>query len=346
MSVPEGSIATPANSRRSTRNKTGYVAKTASGPETGSLLLSCSAEDAEVPSSEMAAGGRKLPANKFLTTQKVISLLEDTGDPLPSIPRGRKENVYFIVENGRNVARRAQGRPSAFYDDCGPWGGSGSSPKCLLLKHDDGHLTTVFDRQDHGMGYCVYKNRRGKSKLVSLNPQPDPDKIRLLHRYYTSLKDCSSYMRRVTWLDDARISQNCCVEYVGSFPGSCPHGNSRHRSNKTYLQKNPRGEAVAVMASDDSSDDVMGGESLSDSVGVCQKVKSSEGKGFIGLPVNLGFICVLSAKVSWRWENDAFVRILLCEFLALKVLTVSRYPLKIILLKEVLLVECLFFFFE
>ncbi len=188
--------------------------------------------------SDIPAGGKRLPEGRFLDSEKLISLLLATGDPLPSIPAGCKENVYFIVENRKNVERRRQGRASVFCDDCGAWDEKGSSPKCFFLKRADGRLLTVFDRRAHGKGYCVQKKKQNVISLVSLDPQPDPDDVIAVHRYYTKLKGCSSYKRRVTWLEDSDISENCCVEYVGSYPGSRPHGR-RLRDAEPYRRRSP-----------------------------------------------------------------------------------------------------------
>jgi hypothetical protein len=38
-----------------------------------------------------------------------------------SIPRGKKENQYFVIDNDANVRRRAQGKNPKFVDDCGVW---------------------------------------------------------------------------------------------------------------------------------------------------------------------------------------------------------------------------------
>jgi len=47
--------------------------------------------------------GRPLPDDKFLDTDTVYSLLMQSSDVCDKIPRGPKENKYFVIENAENV---------------------------------------------------------------------------------------------------------------------------------------------------------------------------------------------------------------------------------------------------
>jgi hypothetical protein len=49
--------------------------------------------------------------------------------------------------------------------------------------------------------------------------------ILVLRHYYTTLAACSSYKRRVSWLE-GDYDAVAVVEYTGVFPGHCPHGNA------------------------------------------------------------------------------------------------------------------------
>ena len=55
-----------------------------------------------------------LPHDIFLEAENVINILQTASstlnsDCIPEVPRGQKENVYFVVNNGKNVERREQG---------------------------------------------------------------------------------------------------------------------------------------------------------------------------------------------------------------------------------------------
>jgi len=45
----------------------------------------------------------------------------NSGDNLPDVPRGRKVNCSFLVDNRTNVNREASNQKNRFWDDCGVW---------------------------------------------------------------------------------------------------------------------------------------------------------------------------------------------------------------------------------
>ena len=60
-----------------------------------------------------------LPHGRFLEAENVINTLQTASstvnsDCIPEVPRGQKDNVYFVVNNGKNVERRKQGKQSQF----------------------------------------------------------------------------------------------------------------------------------------------------------------------------------------------------------------------------------------
>ena len=89
----------------------------------------------------VADGGKQLPSgaksqNKFLDIENIVQILtEDYIDPPQCVPRGLKENVYFVVDNKENLQRRQNGQLSQFWDDCGPWLSGGPSNKTLGQIH-------------------------------------------------------------------------------------------------------------------------------------------------------------------------------------------------------------------
>ena len=66
----------------------------------------------------------------FLGTKEIIFILKTSKQALFTIPPGKKENVYFILNNERNTEKRKQGKHSEFSDDCGAWS-EGTSPKTV-----------------------------------------------------------------------------------------------------------------------------------------------------------------------------------------------------------------------
>ncbi|GFO31243.1 cathepsin-l, partial [Plakobranchus ocellatus] len=72
---------------------------------------------------DILPGGKSLPLGRFLETEKVIEILQRTSvnDTLSEVPRGKKDDVYFVVQNENNKDRRAQGKRSQYWDDRGAW---------------------------------------------------------------------------------------------------------------------------------------------------------------------------------------------------------------------------------
>lgn len=180
------------------------------------------ADDMFAPSDVLrAVGGTPLPTDKTMSIRDMIPLLIDTTTlPLAQIPSGVKENVYFLIDNTRNVDRRKENKKCEFWDDCGAWEPNGSSPKSYYNSHN---LKNIFLRNGQ---YCVACQVTKKTTYVPLEPQPSPDKILEVYRYYTALRACPSYRRRITWIINGmdEVPHVACVEYTGSFPGANPHG--------------------------------------------------------------------------------------------------------------------------
>ncbi|GFO16615.1 hypothetical protein PoB_004312000 [Plakobranchus ocellatus] len=59
---------------------------------------------------DILPGGKSLPLGKFLETEKFVQILQRTSvnDTLSEVPRGKKDDVYFVVLNEYNKDRRAQ----------------------------------------------------------------------------------------------------------------------------------------------------------------------------------------------------------------------------------------------
>ena len=179
-----------------------------------------------------AQGGRSLPTSKFLAIDQLVDILTDnTPTLLTHAPRGVKEDSYFTVDNTRNVQRNKSKLNGDFWDDCGSWGPNGSLSKTLFLKQNDDSISNIFDKTKQGLGYCKASKVNGKIKHVPLTPQPDVSCILPVRRYYTSLKACPTYKRRVTWIDSELTPPVAVFEYIGSFPGQMPHGNTIAKQN-------------------------------------------------------------------------------------------------------------------
>ena len=74
------------------------------------------------PTAPTSSSGTNLPFNEFLSLSNVIKiLLDDNNASLKEIPYGKKENVYFVIDNSNNFSRTLHGKRNTFTDDCGSW---------------------------------------------------------------------------------------------------------------------------------------------------------------------------------------------------------------------------------
>jgi len=98
----------------------------------------------------------------FLSLNAVRDVLgnADRSKIQKSIPNGKKENVYFLIE--QNNDKRS------FSDDCGSWdSSSGSTPKQIFLKNQDGLLKNIYFRKGE---YFFQKKIKQKMTYVKLEP--------------------------------------------------------------------------------------------------------------------------------------------------------------------------------
>ena len=64
----------------------------------------------------------------FLSIDEVIDILQQhlTKIISPSIPPGKKENVYYLVNDEDNIKRQMKGKSSVHIGDCGVWTNGGT----------------------------------------------------------------------------------------------------------------------------------------------------------------------------------------------------------------------------
>ena len=55
---------------------------------------------------------------RFLDVELLCELLKNETFTVSAIPKGLKENTYFVLNNNKNVAKRNRGEKSNFEDDC------------------------------------------------------------------------------------------------------------------------------------------------------------------------------------------------------------------------------------
>ena len=84
--------------------------------DTDDILLSQGKNLVSVHSS-----GTPLFSTKFLDITEIVGILKSRTFVHTSIPDGLKNNVYFILDEKKNMEQKSYGKPPEFYDDCGAW---------------------------------------------------------------------------------------------------------------------------------------------------------------------------------------------------------------------------------
>ena len=181
-----------------------------------------------------AEGGYDIPSKGyFLDRWRLLKTLRSHPVMLRQIPDGHKNNKYFIIDNTENLERRRNKRRSRFWDDCGAWL---SGPTNIDLFLGD----TMTEVKVNNSQYCTVRAKRtagGRRKtFTALEPQPDPSDIITLHRAYSKHSQSPDYRRRISWTDDREAA---IAEYVGTFPGSAPHGNTKNARPRQYIRTKP-----------------------------------------------------------------------------------------------------------
>lgn len=100
------------------------------------------------------------------------------------MPRCKKENVYFLLDNTENVDRKSSGHGMEFWDNCGTWNSASLSNKTTYFVHFNGRLRSVL-KKDSVYGVEL------KKKFEPLDPQPVEDQVLILKRFYATCSSCS-----------------------------------------------------------------------------------------------------------------------------------------------------------
>ncbi|GFO24339.1 hypothetical protein PoB_005084400 [Plakobranchus ocellatus] len=177
---------------------------------------------------DILPGGKSLRLGIFLETEMVVQILQHTSvnDTLSEVPRGKKDTVFFVVQNESNTDRRAQGKISQFWDDRGAWESNSTSRSYFLQENEK--LRSVTYRQSK---YCIQVRQNKNYVQVPLNPQLQAEDVLVFSRYYSKHKSGSGYEKRVSLLH----SEKCPALAVHEFKGCCPE--SKHYA---YVRTKPQ----------------------------------------------------------------------------------------------------------
>ena len=180
----------------------------------------------------------RLPGDRYLESNRTIRELKEAQYALEEVPRGKKENVFFLVKNDGNLERRADGKKSAFWDDCEKWiSKRGVTTKTYFIHIGQDNYKFVIFRKGQ---YFTRNTVKGVTVLNLLEPQPDAKDVIVVSRNYSVLKADPNYQRRISWLEQSTGStaarSYAMYEYKGTHPGY-PSTESYSRTPTSTLTK-------------------------------------------------------------------------------------------------------------
>ncbi|XP_052219033.1 uncharacterized protein LOC127836436 [Dreissena polymorpha] len=175
-----------------------------------------------------------------------MNLIHGDAPTVPNVPRGKKNNVFVLVNGEENIKANLAGKKASYFDDCGVWNGAKSRTcKTKFLLEDSGNGSTNM-KFVHVKENVVSVENQVKGKIVKthMQPQPDLNNVVTLHRYYTVLKGNEEYKKRVSWFENLPESLQArqyvsIIEYQGENDTQVKaHGNSKINANP-YKRTHP-----------------------------------------------------------------------------------------------------------
>ena len=213
---------------------------TISDSETSEILESKSPTEKSLDS-QFSQHFTNLSENKFIDTNKIIAKLSSfsENEVLQEMPKCKKENVYFLLDNSENIVKKEKGFNMEFWDNCGTWASKSLSVKTTYFVNFKGRVRSILKKASV-YGIEIKKN------FVPLDPQPDKSEIFVLKRYYGTLERDSNYKKRISWFEHMpgsssdRYKTVSLVEYLGTFPADegSKHGNAR-KTKQEYIRTSP-----------------------------------------------------------------------------------------------------------
>ena len=181
-----------------------------------------------------AVGGQPLPQGKFLPAKTAHDLLRGADNILPRVPDGDKEDVFFLVDNARNVEKRKQGVNSVYYDDRGAWQG-GPSNRDIYQLHGDGSMRIInYNKDDDHYYLSKTVNRKRVRFATRIEPRPTEDEVITVFSYYTKHANNPDFVKKVTWISTK--PEVALYEYKGKNPDPVPHKNTTTGNPGDYLR--------------------------------------------------------------------------------------------------------------
>nr|XP_039258759.1 uncharacterized protein LOC120335330 [Styela clava] len=166
---------------------------------------------------KIATGERVM--GRFFTPEQLYFRVTDQSKVFSGrIPLGGKSNYAFFVNNSRGISNTR----NFVVDDCGVWDSkkSGSIRSIYYIKN--GKFCHIRQK----MGKYFKQRVKNGEKMQETIHLADDDLV-VLYRYYSCLRRCPEFKRRVSWFDTIQGTKvgasKTVVEYMGSQPSTPSH---------------------------------------------------------------------------------------------------------------------------
>ncbi|XP_045129460.1 uncharacterized protein LOC123515096 isoform X2 [Portunus trituberculatus] len=158
---------------------------------------------------------RELPCpGRFMKIDEIFEFVKNSKIVLPSIPLGEKNNVFFVTEDSNNALRREQNLPVAYDDGCVVLSNKGNNGT-IFVHYNQGKFKYLRLKKNIFYGATYEQN---KASWKPLKPQPKPESLFKMNRYYSVLK--GNIKRRVTSVSGKCFEDRAIFEYVGVSSGN------------------------------------------------------------------------------------------------------------------------------
>lgn len=194
---------------------------------------------------------------RFMKTVEILNHLKDSKKVLQSIPAGEKRNGFFVVADSKNALRREKNLPVMYDDGCAVISNKGNNGT-TFLQYTEGDFRYLKVKKDT---FYVTTYEQNKASWKPLKPQPDPESLVRVCRYYAVLK--GNIKRRVTSVSGKHFEDRALFEYLcmdsADSTREFTNKSIEHKSqNKCQTQKDSPliSEELTEESNSDSEEDV------------------------------------------------------------------------------------------
>ena len=92
-----------------------------------------------------------------------MNILKGPHFPLGEFPVGRKDGMYYVLDDTSNIERQKIGKASQHWDDSGVWGKSSTQPTPFVFRNEKWRSVRLRDKL-----YCNLRYRNKQEEYIPL----------------------------------------------------------------------------------------------------------------------------------------------------------------------------------